>query len=251
MEITFNCDKCGQSLEIDEAGAGQLVDCPKCGTPVEVPYKLKPSAATTTPPTAVAEPSSVKFKTCPHCGKDVFATDARCVHCGKTLSDSLGAMSPGLPSYSLFSSGEPLPDSLGEAKAQTDTKASVSTPEKKCDYCSDEGNVNALIGLGKTACGFCGRIIATTQPEQSGGMSYVPVCIIANTLTAIAVLDFIGGVIGGGIIGQDNPQLGWTVFLDCVAGGVFVIAMAEALRYLHKIAHRLENIESIQRKTTK
>ncbi len=41
MDITFNCDKCGQSLTIDEAGAGQLVDCPKCGIPLEVPYKNK------------------------------------------------------------------------------------------------------------------------------------------------------------------------------------------------------------------
>lgn len=39
MDITFNCGKCGQSITIDEAGAGQLVDCPKCGKPMEVPYK--------------------------------------------------------------------------------------------------------------------------------------------------------------------------------------------------------------------
>lgn len=42
MDITFNCDKCGQSIVVDEAGAGQLVDCPKCGTPIEVPHKAKP-----------------------------------------------------------------------------------------------------------------------------------------------------------------------------------------------------------------
>ncbi len=39
MDITFNCGSCGQSLSIDEAGAGQLVDCPKCAKPLEVPYK--------------------------------------------------------------------------------------------------------------------------------------------------------------------------------------------------------------------
>jgi len=39
MDISFNCDKCGQRLAIDEAGAGQIVDCPKCKTPLEVPYK--------------------------------------------------------------------------------------------------------------------------------------------------------------------------------------------------------------------
>lgn len=41
MDITFNCDKCGQNIVIDAAGAGQIVDCPKCGQPLEVPYKSK------------------------------------------------------------------------------------------------------------------------------------------------------------------------------------------------------------------
>ena len=52
MEITFNCDACEQSIAIDEAAAGQLVDCPKCGTSLEVPYKSKPleKAATPAPP---------------------------------------------------------------------------------------------------------------------------------------------------------------------------------------------------------
>jgi hypothetical protein len=49
VDITFNCDKCGQSLTIDEAGAGQLVDCPKCGKPLEVPYKSKPLDKAATP----------------------------------------------------------------------------------------------------------------------------------------------------------------------------------------------------------
>jgi transcription elongation factor Elf1 len=30
MDITFSCDKCGQSIVIDEAGAGITVDCPNC-----------------------------------------------------------------------------------------------------------------------------------------------------------------------------------------------------------------------------
>ena len=38
MDIFFHCDKCGQHIVIDEASAGQLVDCPKCGKPLEVPH---------------------------------------------------------------------------------------------------------------------------------------------------------------------------------------------------------------------
>ena len=45
MDITFQCDNCGQNLEVEEAGAGMTVDCPKCGKPVYVPTKsTKPPA---------------------------------------------------------------------------------------------------------------------------------------------------------------------------------------------------------------
>lgn len=37
MDISFTCDKCGQSIVVDEAGAGISVDCPTCGKPVYVP----------------------------------------------------------------------------------------------------------------------------------------------------------------------------------------------------------------------
>ena len=37
MDITFNCDKCGQPLTIDAAGAGASVPCPKCQAALVVP----------------------------------------------------------------------------------------------------------------------------------------------------------------------------------------------------------------------
>ncbi|MGD0650379.1 MAG: hypothetical protein ABSA97_04450 [Verrucomicrobiia bacterium] len=37
MDITFSCEKCGQNIVVDEAGAGITVDCPRCGQPVYVP----------------------------------------------------------------------------------------------------------------------------------------------------------------------------------------------------------------------
>ena len=54
MDITFNCTKCGQQIAIDEAAAGQLVDCPKCKTPHEVPYESVVPVAV--PPTPSAPP---------------------------------------------------------------------------------------------------------------------------------------------------------------------------------------------------
>jgi DNA-directed RNA polymerase subunit M/transcription elongation factor TFIIS len=37
MDISFNCDKCGQHIVIDAAGAGSTVQCPKCQAELVVP----------------------------------------------------------------------------------------------------------------------------------------------------------------------------------------------------------------------
>jgi len=67
MDISFSCDKCGQQIAIDEAGAGQLVDCPKCATSIVIPsptsakneakltWKPIAPAASKPPPAAVPQ----------------------------------------------------------------------------------------------------------------------------------------------------------------------------------------------------
>ncbi len=54
MDIEFFCSHCGQSLSIDESGAGITVDCPKCNKPAYVPSKqpVQPSLPPD-PPTRV------------------------------------------------------------------------------------------------------------------------------------------------------------------------------------------------------
>jgi hypothetical protein len=39
MDITFHCDHCGQSIVIDEAGAGLALQCPSCGKEITIPPK--------------------------------------------------------------------------------------------------------------------------------------------------------------------------------------------------------------------
>ena len=41
MDIAFNCDKCGQHIVIDAAGAGMNVPCPSCNENLIVPTKRK------------------------------------------------------------------------------------------------------------------------------------------------------------------------------------------------------------------
>lgn len=42
MDIIFACGYCGQGISSDEA-AGQVIDCPKCGKPLVVPFESDPS----------------------------------------------------------------------------------------------------------------------------------------------------------------------------------------------------------------
>jgi DNA-directed RNA polymerase subunit RPC12/RpoP len=43
MDISFQCDRCGQNIVIDESGAGAPVNCPKCGSRVTAPAKQQPT----------------------------------------------------------------------------------------------------------------------------------------------------------------------------------------------------------------
>jgi len=65
MDIEFYCFKCGQHIVIDATGAGQAVNCPKCGQPLTVPQTQpvpsKPTAPAYIPP-AISKPIAQKRK---------------------------------------------------------------------------------------------------------------------------------------------------------------------------------------------
>lgn len=72
MDIEFKCNKCGQHVVIEEAGAGLTVPCPKCGQSLAVP---KPPSATAT-------------KKCPFCAEEIRSDAVKCKHCGEFLDGS-------------------------------------------------------------------------------------------------------------------------------------------------------------------
>lgn len=60
MDISFNCDKCGQHIVIDAAGAGMTVQCPKCQADVVVPQAQPTPSKLTGPsktPSVIPRPS--------------------------------------------------------------------------------------------------------------------------------------------------------------------------------------------------
>jgi predicted Zn finger-like uncharacterized protein len=72
MDIHFSCPNCGQSIVVDEAGAGMEVPCPNCQQTLVVP---------------APEPEPVVLLTqlCPKCERAWPAEKRVCDHCGTEL----------------------------------------------------------------------------------------------------------------------------------------------------------------------
>ena len=78
MDVSFNCDQCGQQIVIDEAGAGLTTGCPKCGQSITVPSQQPPRAESST------------TKECPFCAETIKKAAKVCRCCGKNLLPCLG-----------------------------------------------------------------------------------------------------------------------------------------------------------------
>jgi len=79
MDITFACEKCGQQVVIDEAGAGIEVQCPRCGQPLVVPSQEP------------RQREPVATGRCSYCGETIRAGAKVCRFCGRPLTESAPA----------------------------------------------------------------------------------------------------------------------------------------------------------------
>jgi endogenous inhibitor of DNA gyrase (YacG/DUF329 family) len=73
----------------------------------------------------------------------------------------------------------------------------------------------------------------------------------ADALTFFAVLNFIGAVIGGFIVGTNDIGEGCLIFICGVFGGLVLLGFAQIIDRLFKCSERLENIETLMDKIYK
>jgi DNA-directed RNA polymerase subunit RPC12/RpoP len=139
MDITFSCTKCGQRIVIDEAGAGLIIPCPKCGRTLEVPNKSK------------LPDTDIRFVCC-ECGASVSQTKEQagklhhCPKCGKTVL---------VPNPTLTES-----PSI-QFNVQQSAGSASSAGMKKCPYCAEEIRHDAI------KCKHCGEFLNGRARGQS------------------------------------------------------------------------------------
>ena len=80
MDIAFQCESCGQSVVIDEAGTGHMVQCPTCGHSLTLPGPAAEKVVSAPLPSPL--PPVEDAKTCPYCLKTVERTAKVCRFCG-------------------------------------------------------------------------------------------------------------------------------------------------------------------------
>ena len=82
MDIAFNCDKCGQHVVIDAAGAGMSVQCPNCGASLIVP-KIDSFCARGLLPEALREGETITPQGITH--KFVMNRDCKIAGCPQNI----------------------------------------------------------------------------------------------------------------------------------------------------------------------
>jgi len=165
MDISFSCNKCSQHIVIDEAGVGQLVDCPKCGTPLEVPYKSQPTIKPATPaPQPVPNRSTISKES--ESKWENISFD--CYKCGQNiLVDATGAgKTPHCPKCG--------------TKLVVPDKSKPSKIAMTCKWCHKDITVDASLAGHLTHCPLCDDFIMPPEPatlsasKQSGSSAWTP-----------------------------------------------------------------------------
>lgn len=89
-DIFFNCRACEKHLVVDEAGAGQTINCPDCNASIVIPIPVRPKTASNSSVAKPAEPvPASKYKKCPYCAEEILAEAKKCRYCGEMLDESL------------------------------------------------------------------------------------------------------------------------------------------------------------------
>lgn len=84
MPIRFQCESCGQMLEVEESDLGEKIQCPQCSNMILAREQSHPSSSNG-PELSGNVPETQNFMFCPQCGDRNDANNFRCVRCSYIL----------------------------------------------------------------------------------------------------------------------------------------------------------------------
>jgi predicted RNA-binding Zn-ribbon protein involved in translation (DUF1610 family) len=88
MAIQTTCSRCGATLRVQDASAGQGA-CPDCGTADEFPVEVLDAEGFLEPGENPQAPGAIDRRPCPACGEVIVATAIKCRFCGEVFGGAL------------------------------------------------------------------------------------------------------------------------------------------------------------------
>ena len=186
MDITFKCDKCGQSIAIDETGAGTVVNCPKCDAFLRVPSRGDKEAAQPAPTIVRLPPDEMQKpdeKKCPFCAETIKAEAIVCRFCGRDLVDKRLTEAVARRVQGPTKSDSPLsgePEWVAEL-SRANTPARQTQRARDLSDSVSEGNIAAgyIVALIVPFIGFFVGIYLIAKKQPGHGVACMAISVVA------------------------------------------------------------------------
>jgi len=217
MDVSFDCDNCGQNIVIDAAGAGLTVQCPKCNQSVVVPVL---DVAISPPSAPVSAKKGIRFS-CDKCGQhltfdeDGAGETVQCPTCSQTLV---------VPTRDVVTSPPRAPD---RGEVQTNVKQGAASG----------GGICFLLGIAISLL-LNGIAASSTRPSVGEflGLTSLTLYICGPLFLASLILSIVA-------MAQGRTASGVLLLLTNLIGAPFAILIAP-LFFSYAVANKFDRIQS-------
>ncbi len=200
--MQVQCPGCSQMLEVADAHAGQVVNCPKCQGQMQLPAATVPAQAVV--PTPASEGPDAT-KQCPFCGETVLRVAKKCKHCKTDLPEGLDADS--------------VRRRLVAKEVALSAGSSAGQPYARELSFWSRFRVSTLVCAGLTLLFILMFVVGAKAPGESL-MALAVLGVVFGIISGIAFLVWLGGDLSVPPLARRiTPEKGMASFIKAIASG--------------------------------